>query len=31
MKDFAAKFLAVASIFVLLGAFMFGQQLQNFS
>ncbi len=29
MKDFAAKFLAVASIFVLLGAFMFGQQLQN--
>ncbi|MBR4441322.1 MAG: hypothetical protein IKS00_07225 [Bacteroidales bacterium] len=29
MKNFAAKFLAVASIFVLLGAFMFGQQLQN--
>ena len=29
MKDFAAKFIAVASIFMLLGAFMFGQQLQN--
>jgi len=29
MKDFAAKFIAVASIFMLLGAFMFGQQLQD--
>ena len=29
MKNFAAKFIAVASIFMLLGAFMFGQQLQD--
>lgn len=29
MKDFAAKLIAVASIFMLLGAFMFGQQLQD--